>query len=167
MGQSFAIRGGKSVPTDAVFDAWTSGNLKRMLRALELRTNLIDRHFLLLSIVEQTYRLRSDPKMAADCARVSEIHLAEFQQIAPALKAEFDGVLPQVPTFQNYATLLTEQGDFGRAAWVCELALYYGLDDGTKSGFSGRIERIRKKQAKPNKRIEQTPLRGAAPPPNV
>ena len=147
MGQSFTTRGGKSVPADAVFDAWTSGNLKAMLRALKLRTNLIDRHFLLLGIVEQTYRRRSAPKMAAECARVSEMHLTEFQQIAPALKAEFEGVLPRVPTFQKYARLLTEQGAFDRAVWVCELALYYGLNDGTKSGFRGRIERIRKKQA--------------------
>ncbi len=45
------------------------------------------------------------------------------------------------------ATLLTEWGDFDRSVWVCELALYFGLDDGTKAGFPGRIERIRKKQA--------------------
>jgi hypothetical protein len=84
--------------------------------------------------------------MAAECARVSEIHLAEFDRIAPALKAEFGGILPQVPTFLNYATLLAEQRDFDRAILVCELAQYYGLDDGTKSGLKGRIERIRKKQ---------------------
>jgi len=76
------------------------------------------------------------------------MHLTEFQQIAPVLKAESGGVLPRVPTFQIYASLLTEQGAFDRAVWVCELALYYGLDDGTKSGLGGRIERIRKKQAR-------------------
>jgi hypothetical protein len=147
MGKSFTIRGGKSVPTDAVFVAWTSGDLKQMLRALGQRTNLVDRHYLLLRVVEETYRLRSDPTMAAECARVSEIHLAEFQQIAPALKAEFEGLLPRVSTFQNYATLLTEQGNYERAIWVCDLASYYGLDDGTKAGFSGRVDRIHKKQA--------------------
>ncbi len=93
-----------------------------MLRALETPTNLIDRHFLLLNIIEQTYRLRSDPTMAAECARVAEMHLAEFERIAPALKSEFDGTLPHVPTFERYATLLTEQGDFDLAVWVCELA---------------------------------------------
>ena len=135
------------VPTDAVFNAWTSGDVKQMLRALGQHTNLIDRHFLLLRLAEETYRLRSDRAMAAECARVSEMHLAEFPQIAPALKADFDGVLPRVSTFQNYAMLLTEQGDFERAVWVCQLALHYGLDDGTKAGFIGRVDRIRKKQA--------------------
>jgi len=147
MGESYTLRGGKSVRTDAVFDAWTSGNLKRMLSALPLNTNLVDRHFLLQGIVAETYRLRAEPKMASECARVSEIHMAEFQQIAPALAAEFDGTLPRVSTFQNYATLLTEQRDFDRAVWVCELAKYYEVDDGTQSGFDGRIARIRKKQA--------------------
>jgi len=62
MGQSFTMRGGKSVPTDAVFDAWASGDLKAMLRALKLRTNLIDRHFLLLGIVEQTSDVGLTPR---------------------------------------------------------------------------------------------------------
>ena len=147
MGESYVIRGGQSVRADEVFHAWTSGDLDRMLRALALDTNLVDRHYLLLGITKETYRIRSDPAMARECARVSEIHLAEFQQIRPALAGELGGELPRVPTFQNYATLLAEQGDFDRAVWVCELALYYGLSDGTKSGFSGRIARIRKKQA--------------------
>lgn len=146
MGESYTIRGGKSVRTDAVFDAWVSGDLKVMLRALPLKTNLVDRHFLLQGIVGETYRLRADSKMATECARVAEIHLAEFQQIAPVLKAEFDGELPRVSTFQHYATLLTDTGDFDRAVWVCELAKCYGLSDGTKSGFDGRIARIRKRQ---------------------
>ena len=146
MGESVTIRGGKFVPTDEVMDAWISRDLNRMLRALALDTNPVDRHFLLLGITRETYRLRSDPTMASECARISEMHLAEFQQLAPALKAEFDGCLPRVPTFQNYATLLTEQGDFAHAVWVCELALSYGLSDGTQSGFKGRIARIRKSQ---------------------
>jgi hypothetical protein len=111
-----------------------------------LQTNPIDGHHLLLGIVTETYRRRSDPAMASECARVSEMHLAEFVTLEPALKADFEGTLPRVPTFQHYATLLTEQGDFERAIWVCELAKYYGLQDGTKAGFDGRIARIRKKR---------------------
>jgi len=30
--------------------------------------------------------------------------------------------------------------------WVCNLAKYYGLEDGTQAGFDGRIARIRKTQ---------------------
>jgi hypothetical protein len=145
MGESRMLRFGQFIPTDEVRDAWVSGDLERMLRAASLQTNLVDRHFLLSGIVKETYKRRAEPELAALCAQYSEQHLAEFQTIAPALKADM-GTLPRVPTFQYYATLLGEQGDFERAIWVCELAKYYGLEDGTKAGFDGRMARIRKKQ---------------------
>jgi hypothetical protein len=147
MSQKYTIRGGRSVPVDEVFEAWTSGDLHRMLRALNLKSNPIDRHYLLMGIVEQTFKQRSDSVMAHECERVAEIHLAEFPNIVPALKQEMGGELPRVTTFQNYATLLAERGQFEKAIDVCKLALSYGLHDNTKSGFEGRIERIKKQQS--------------------
>jgi len=144
---AYTIRFGKSVPVDDAFQAWTSGDLDRMLHALSTKTNLIDRHFLLLGIVQQTYNRRSDPKMAEICAQIAELHLAEFAKIAPALQQDL-GIMPRVPTFQHYATLLTERGDYYRAIKVCQQALSFQLEDGTKTGFEGRIERIRKKRTK-------------------
>lgn len=63
----YTLRDGRMVPTDQVFDAWTSGDLKRMLDALGTRTNLIVRYFLLMGIVKQTYQLRADPQMRDVC----------------------------------------------------------------------------------------------------
>lgn len=142
--ESWVLRGGKSVPADEVFAAWTAQDLPRMLSALELKTNAIDRHFLLMGIVSETYKHRGDPEMAQICSRVAEMHIAEFPQIARPLKSDMDGILPRVTTFQHYATLLTEQSRFDRAIEVCETAIRFGLHDGTKSGFEGRIERIKK-----------------------
>lgn len=62
-----------------------------MVAALELKTNEIDRHFLLLGIVTESYKRRSDPKMAELCARVAEMHISEFPKIAGPLKREMDG----------------------------------------------------------------------------
>jgi len=132
--------------TDSAFNAWTSRDLKKMLAALDEKTHLVDRHFLFLTIVSETYKRRKvDPDMARICREISERHLAEFARIRPALIKCFDGILPRVGTFQKYATLLMEQGEYSRAVEVCEAALSHGLRDGTKSGFEGRIERIRKK----------------------
>ena len=128
-------------------NAWLSGDLQQMIGALAAEAKLVDRHFLLMTIVQQTYRQRADPTMADKCAEVAQLHLDEFDQIKPALKRDM-GFLPHVPTFQHYATLLTERGEFERAMNVCEAAIGHGLDDGTKGGYRGRIERIKKMRAK-------------------
>ena len=141
---TFTIRQGKSVPVDEAFRAWTSGDLTEMLKAVKTKTNPIDRHFLLQSIVDATYKLRKEDKYRQLCIEFAEKHLQEFPNIAPALKADMEGALPRITTFQNYATVLTENGNFEKAIHICELALKYGLHDGTKSGYEGRISRIKK-----------------------
>lgn len=141
----YTTRLGEEVEVDEAFDAWTSGELSKMLKALKKKTNLIDRHFLLMGIVEETYKNRTDMETRDLCKKISEVHIAEFPCIAPALKKETDGELPFVPTFQKYATLLTEDGEFQKAIEVCEAAISFGLRDGTKSGYEGRITKIKKR----------------------
>jgi len=144
--RTYTIRNGEFVKTDEVFDAWTSQDLDKMKQALHTKTNPVDRHFLLMGIVDQTYKQRQDNDGARQlCAAVAEQHIEEFPKIKPALVKSLDGILPRVTTFQKYATLLTEQGDFQRAIEICETALSHGLRDGTKSDFEGRINRIKKK----------------------
>jgi hypothetical protein len=121
--------------------------IPEMLRQLETERRPVDRHFLMLGIVESAYRDRlRDPEMRDLCERVGLQHVAEFPAFAPALREQF-GMLPRVPTFQLLATVLTERGDFARAIDVCQTALSLRLHDGTVGGFDGRIDRIRKKQA--------------------
>lgn len=146
---TYVCRMGRHVKADEAYFASTSGDIQRMVRALDLSTNPVDRHFLLQTLVTETYKhRRTDPVMAELCAKVAEIHLAEFPKLAQGLKKDMpNGSLPWVLTFQHFATLLTEKQDFKRAIEVCEMALRYGLDDGTKSGYRGRIQRIKKKSA--------------------
>jgi hypothetical protein len=141
----FVLRLGKSIPADAVFDAWTSGDLNRMLSVLNHKTSPIERHFLLLNIVELTYKLRKDSAKRTLCRKVAETHLAEFPSLAPALLKQEKGRMPSIPTFKHLATILTEDGEFEQAVGVCEMAIRHGVKDGTKGGFEARIERIRKK----------------------
>lgn len=143
----YTIRQGKRIEVDAVFDAWTSGDLDKMLAVVDVKTNPVDRGALLVNIVQETYKLRSNPEMRATCKRMSELHLAEFPDLAGPLKEE-TGSIPRVSTFQHYATVLTEDGEFAKAIDVCNQAIEYGLKDGTKSGFEGRISRIEKKRQK-------------------
>lgn len=147
---SFTLRQGKSVPVDDAFRAWTSGDLDQMLNAVSTKTNPIDRHFLLQSIVDATYKLREEDKCRNLCIKYAKMHLQEFPAIAPALKEEMDGILPRVTTFQQYATVLTENKEYDRAIAICEKALEFNLHDSTNSGFEGRIARIKKKAEKDN-----------------
>ncbi len=146
----FVERDGKLMEADSVFDAWTSGDLKAMLAQLKQKTTLVDRHFLLMNIVDQAYRNRNDKEMRTICHQVAKMHIKEFPKIKPALKKDI-GILPRVPTFQQYATVLTEEERYLEAITVCESAIKFGLSDGTKSDFQGRIERIIKKEMKSKK----------------
>ena len=142
--KSYVLREGQSIEADAVFAAWTSGDLEEMLSAIEVKTNHVDRHFLLQSIVDNTYKLRKDGEKRKICKKIAEVHIAEFPLIASALEKDMN-MLPRVSTFQHYAILLTEDGELSKAVDVCKMALKYGLHDGTKTGFEGRISRIEKK----------------------
>lgn len=133
-----------SLEVEEVSLAKDSNDFDRMLMAVDLKGDLIDRHFLLQTIVEESYKKRDEEYFKNCCLNYSEIHLSEFDKIAPLLKEEF-GVLPRVTVFQNYATLLTELNQFDKAINVCQMAINFGLKDGTKGGFEGRIERIKKK----------------------
>lgn len=106
--ENYTIRLGKTVRADKVFEAWTSGNLIAMLEAAELKTNPIDRHHLLLHIVKETYRLRKEKNYRELCMKYADKHLKEFPDIYPFLKKEFKDFMPSVPTFQKYATILTD-----------------------------------------------------------
>lgn len=144
MSEVYLTRMGRSVLADEVFFAWSSADLERMLRARSLRTNPIDRHFLLLGIVQATYGRRREPEMRRLCRETAVRHIAEFPSILRPLVEDL-GTLPHVPTFEHLATVLTEDGEFQAAVAVCEQALAFGLHDGTKGDYQGRIERIRKK----------------------
>jgi len=136
---------GQNNKRDEVFEAWISDNLERMLKVTSLKTNLVNRHFLLQSIVEKTYKLRAQETYKDLCLEYAKIHISEFNNIESALKKDMNGVLPRVSTFQHYATLLTEIGEYEKAISVCRKAIEYGLNDGTKSNYEGRIERIKKR----------------------
>lgn len=132
-------------PDPAVAAAAASGYAAQVA-LLENTTDPVARHRLLQQIVEICYRERADATAQADLARYAQQHINEFGQIEGPLKKQNGGKLPQVHTFKHYAALLTEQGQYDDAIVVCEKAIALGLKDGTKTGYQGRLERIKAKQ---------------------
>lgn len=143
--ETYVERMGQFVKADEAFKAWNSLDLDKMVKAVAVRTNPIDRHFLLQTIVQETYKQRDKPAMRTICKEIGELHVSEFGNIAPALKEDMGGFLPRVSTFQHLATVLSEDQEYDHAIEICKTALQYGLHDGTKGGFEGRILSIKKK----------------------
>ena len=74
-------RFGKHIEADEVFEAWTSGDLDRMLVATSLPTNAVDRYHLLQVLIGQIYRLRAEPTRRADLFSYGKVFLAELPQL--------------------------------------------------------------------------------------
>jgi len=137
-------RGGTTVECDERYDASQSGDFNRMLGQLYKKGDPVDTHFIYLHLIDQAYSGRKDPKMRALFKKLSIEHIEKFASIRGPLTKEI-GILPHVPTFQYLATVYTEDGEYEKAIEVCEKAIAFGMDDGTKSGYQGRIERVKKK----------------------
>lgn len=158
---SFAMRPGVQVHwtekltrkqrEDLIWEAMGSGDLDIMLRALEIPGYTPERHFILSSIVAVTYGAREDDRQLRElCEQIAWKHIEEFPELLKALKARKPPTgrkepgLPPVRTFQYLAAILSERGEYDKAIEVCEKAIAFGVSDGTKSGYEGRIERLEK-----------------------
>lgn len=115
--------------------------------SLRLSQTATDRHFALNTAIDLTYKLRNNDPTAIDrciayCRediRLMPDFIREYKRSYPEYVT-----LPRIPSFQRLAIIYENMGRYDDAISVCELALRYGLDDGTKGGFKGRIERLQK-----------------------
>lgn len=108
-------------------------------------SNPVDKHFYLMSAGDCYYRQRESRQGALELAEqyyMKDVML--FPQYKKPLLDEI-GNMPRIPSFQQLAILYEKAGRYQEAIDICKQALDYGLRDNTKSGFSGRIEKIQKK----------------------
>jgi hypothetical protein len=136
-------RGSKTVEASEGFKANISNDFNQMLEAVNSKSDLVDRHFLLQTIISESYKKRNEDVFKEYCLKYSDIYLSEVDSLLTALKKEY-GDLPRVTIFQNYSTLLVELKQYDKAIKICEIAISFGLKDGTKGGFESRIEKIKR-----------------------
>jgi len=134
------------VEKNVVKAALESGELDELTAATAEKASAIDRHMLLERIAELSYKRRAESKMKTILLKFGRMHLDEFPDLWPALETEAGEKPNYVATFKLLAMAFEEDGRYDDAIRVCEMALEYDLDDGTKTGFEGRIGRLRKKQ---------------------
>lgn len=124
--------------------ALLAGDLSRMIAARAIPTTPVVRHFLLQTIVQATYGRRYETRLRRVCLDTGFIHLDEFPDIVPALRTHRRPPR-DVTSFKFLAIVLVEDERVDEAIAVCERAVTFGFGDGTLAGYSGRLERLRRK----------------------
>jgi hypothetical protein len=122
-------------------------DLDGMLAALPAVTNSLDRHRLYLRIVDMAYRQRETAENRDICREYGRRYIDEFPEMESTLREAQDGDLPTIPVFKQMAIILEEDGDYEAGIAVSEKAIAHEVDDGTKTGFAGRIKRLKNKMA--------------------
>jgi len=137
----------KSMSRGIVFDAYNSDDLAFMLAVINEPAKPIDRHFLLMSIVKETYRLRDDPVMRETCRRVARRHLNDLPEFVRPLKRLVGGFMPRVSTFEHLTMILSEDGEYDEAVHVAEMAVQFDVfDESFIDEVERRNERFKKKR---------------------
>lgn len=131
-------------PLSTTVDDTIPEALNNVLKELNELSDPLDRHAFFIKTVDKAYKDRAEQSGAHILASIAERHIKEFSEIKSKLPKKGNGA--RVPTFQKYATFLTETHQYDRAIAVCQEAIDHHLDDGTKGGFKERIRRISKQQ---------------------
>lgn len=143
-------KGGKNVisPEEQFSDLMASNDPETLLSALPKTNDVIARHQLYHRIIDLTYSKRGEQKEGEIFFSCARDYVAEFSQMKPALEEHYEGDLPEIPAFKKLAIALEEIGAFDEALDVCKAGIENELEDGTKTGFSGRMQRIDRKREK-------------------
>ncbi len=132
-----------------VFNASNSDDLASMLAVIGAPAKPLDRHFLLMSIVQQTYRLRNDPVMRETCRRVAWQHLKLLPELVRPLKRLVGGFMPRVSTFEHLAMIYSEDGEYEEAIRIAQMAVSFEVfDESFVDEIKRQNERFQKKRAK-------------------
>lgn len=108
--------------------------------------DLIDAHFMYEEMAMGLHARRDIYDFALDlCIAYCKKDMNLFGSYKKALKKQW-GNIPLIETIKQLAIIYEKAGKYEEALSVCQFAVDNGLDDGTKSGYPGRIERIKKKR---------------------
>ncbi|WP_285395977.1 hypothetical protein [Lysinibacillus sp. fls2-241-R2A-57] len=118
----------------------SNSDLKRklLLESIKYTNNDVDRYFSLRDLAELAYK---EGDYVA-CERYALVVLPMIKTIKE--DRIFNGAQDLFP-FKRLAILYEKQGRVQDAISVAEEALIYNLNDGTKGGYEGRIEKLKRK----------------------
>lgn len=108
----------------------------------------LERHAVFTKGIDLAYKTRrQDPEMQEVVVNYGTRYVREFADIKDALFDHLGEGPKNIAVFKQLAIALEEAEAHDQAVDVCQKALEFGLEDGTKSGWEGRIKRIEKNRA--------------------
>lgn len=105
--------------------------------------NVEDKHFYLLQIIKFYYHPKSPEIYNPELVKKYTYEDIEiFTNNVEVFKSH--GTIAKNPSFKILVLILEKEKNYKEAIKISELALKYEQDDGTKSGFEGRIKKLNK-----------------------
>ena len=135
----------KMTMQERVEQVLAADDVDAMAKLLETVDDPVLRHALFGQIVAGHYRQRSDPTDRDAFYQYAGQHIEEIPAVLDSLEKSDDEHPDRVESFKMMAIAMAEDERFEEAIKVCETAMSLGLEDGTKTGFEGRIARLKKK----------------------
>lgn len=130
----------------AVEQALASGEESIMIAALEETDDPLLQDALLTRIVATYYRRRSEPAARELFYHYAGRHIEMIPSVLTVLGQSGNERPVRMDTFKMAAIAMEEDKRYAEAIALCNSALSLGLENGTKTGFEGRIARLKKKQ---------------------
>ena len=127
---------------------------KILLKALKAKDdNPIDRHFAYNLLIKLYLQLQAERADALEkCIHYCQEDIKRLPEFLETWKKEYgDTSQLRCPSIMQLANIHQENKEFQEAINLYNFALELGLDDGTKEGFHGKVERLEKKLNKKSK----------------
>jgi hypothetical protein len=127
---------------------WASDTFSQLVASFPADSDVQSQHQGLSDVIGHCYKLRKQSDYCQYGANLADTYQALFAQLLKWQKAEKVPLEQKGLGFMQLTTLLNDTGQFDSAISVCQQAIDYQLDDGTVTGFAGRLIRVEKAKAK-------------------
>lgn len=119
---------------------------KFFLKALSAKNDTLEyRHLTYTGLVRFYYKLRDKRKDVLEkCIMFCKEDIKILPKFLEQQRRTY-GAVPHCPSVIQLSIIYEKNKEYQRAIDICNFAIEQGLDDGTKMGFQGRRERLKKK----------------------
>lgn len=123
-----------------------SQNPEVIFQGLDVIADPWERHVIYTDCLDIAYKKRGDDhQMRGSAKNWAMDYIKEFPELKTAVFEHFGENSRLVSVFKQLTILFEEDREYEKALDICRKAMDYGLEDGTKTGYEGRMERLNRK----------------------